>query len=150
MRLSLQIIAAIGMAVAIIYLAVGLRYPFGTLQYPGPGCFPLIAGSIMLVGCLGTLVEASCSKRTEKTVWPRGPSRTRLLSMLTVISGSVIVLPYIGYVLSSMIVTLIILQIMGYGRWPVKVGLAVGIGLGSYIILKYLLGIQLPLGIFFD
>ena len=70
--------------------------------------------------------------------------------MLTVVSGCVIVLPYVGYLLSSTLLTLAILHIMGLGRWPVKAGLAVAIGLGSYLMVKYLLGIQLPVGIPFS
>ena len=150
MRRSILVVSAIGVAVAIIYLAEGLRYPLGKPQYPGPGGFPLVAGLILLVGCLGTGVEALRSKRTEETVRPKGPSRMRMLSMLTVVSGCVIVLPYVGYLLSSTLLTLAILHIMGLGRWPVKAGLAVAIGLGSYLMVKYLLGIQLPVGIFFD
>ena len=149
-RRSVLIAATVGTAFALVYLTYGFRYPMGKPNHPGPGVFPLLVGLVLLLGCLGTGMEALLRRTTEKVLWPKGPDRLRMLSILAAVIGYVLLLPYLGYPLNATLLSLTILQVMGLRKWPVKAGLALGIGLGSYILGRYLLGIPMPTGILFD
>lgn len=147
MRRALLAMAASGLVLALVYLAEALRYARGTLAEPGPGLYPLLVGTLLVLGSLGIGLEAVVQRAHDGVGWPEGPARWRMLALLAASLGYVILLPYLGHPLAGALVTLVVLHVMGLRRWPLKVGLALVVGLGSHYLFTVVLGVPLPVGI---
>lgn len=59
------------LAIALAFGLGSLRYQIGSLSRPGPGLFPLLVSSLLLLVALATIVRSGCS---------RSPSRSRSCS----------------------------------------------------------------------
>jgi len=79
--------------------------------------------------------------------WPRGSDALRVLAVLATSLGYVVLLPYVGHPVAATLVTLAVLQVMHVRGWVLKVGLSLGLGLGSYYLFAVVLGVPLPAGI---
>ncbi len=142
--------AITGTIVGLIYLAVALGYPWGKMAQPGPGFYPFIVGILIVISAFGVGLEAKLRRLMIEAQWPKSMDRFRLLAVLISSLAYVLLLPYVGHPFSGTMLSLLVLHFMGLPRWPVRVGLAIGIGLGSYYIFSILLGVPLPVGIWFD
>lgn len=149
MRRALLATAAAGVLLALLYVAEGLRHPRGTLAEPGPGLYPLLVGTLLLLGSLGTGLEVLVRRPHGEVGWPEAAARWRMLALLAASLGYVVLLPYLGHPLAGTLVTLVVLEVMGLRRWPLKVGLALAVGLGSHYLFTVVLGVPLPAGIWF-
>jgi hypothetical protein len=144
------IVAAIGAVASVLYLAAALRYPRGSIAQPGPGIYPILVGVLLLIGSLGTGLEAALRPSPDaEIVWPTGKAGRRVLAVSLAILGYVVLLPTAGWAVSGFLVTLIALHVMNLRRWPVKVALALVVGVGSSYAFAILLDVPLPLGIWF-
>lgn len=150
MRRALFILAITGITVALFYMVEALRYPWGKLAHPGPGFYPVIIGTLLMVGFLGTGLEAAFSKSLRKVEWPQGASRWRVVAIALGGMGYVFFLPYLGHPLAAGLVTFVVLQAMNLPSWPLKIGLSLGNGLGSFFLFSVLLGVPLPVGFWLD
>jgi hypothetical protein len=150
MRRSILLLTGIGLLLSISYVIATLGYPRGTPAQPGPGLYPLLVGLFLIVGCLGISVE-EWKKRSEieEKFWPQGSSRWRLLAILLTSLIYVILLPYLGHPITGTLLMLVVFRVMQMKGWLVCVALAAAMGFGSYYLFKNLLGVQLPIGIWF-
>ena len=57
--------------------------------------------------------------------------------------------PTAAAIIAAVVATFMALQALGGLRWPLKIGLAVAFGLGSYYLFDTLLGVPLPRGTWF-
>jgi len=133
------------------YIIEALSYPRGTMAQPGPGLYPLLLGTLILLSSLGTSLELMF-RRFEKegdAIWPRGASGRRLLFVLAASLAYGLLLPYLGHPFIATLVTLVVLQVMGVRSWPRKITLALLIGIGSYYLFGKLLAVPLPMGVLF-
>ena len=149
MRRALLGTLIVAMLLAVAYLAEAMRYPRGTMAQPGPGLFPLAVGALMLIAALGTGLEVRSRKRWEEMDWPRGLDALRVLGVLAASLGYVLLLPHLGHPVAATLVTLVVLQMMQFRGWVVRLTLSLVIGLGSYYLFAVLLGVPLPTGIWF-
>lgn len=149
-RHAIFLAAVAGVLLSALYLVEGLRYSWGTASQPGPGLFPLVVGVLLLLGSLGTGVEAVLRRDRDEFAWPRGAALTRMVAILLATLGYVVLLPYLGHPFAATLVSLVILQVMGLRRWPMKIGLAPALGLGSHFLFDAFLGVPLPMGIWFS
>ena len=149
MRRALLGTLIVAMLLAVAYLAEAMRYPRGTMAQPGPGLFPLAVGALLLIAALGTGLEARSRKTWEEMDWPRGLDALRVLGVLAASLGYVLLLPRLGHPVAATLVTLVVLQMMQFRGWVVRLTLSLVIGLGSYYLFAVLLGVPLPTGIWF-
>jgi putative tricarboxylic transport membrane protein len=145
-----SITAAVGSVLAIGYLIAGWDYSWGTMAEPGPGVYPLMAGLLMLAGAVGLGLEARLRRFRLDAPWPSGAGRWRVLAVLASGLGYALLLPYLGHPFAGTIVSLIVLRVMGLPRWPLCIGFAIAVGLGSYYLFAIILDVPLPVGIWFD
>jgi len=133
------------------YIIGALSYPQGTMAKPGPGLYPLFLGILILLISLGTGLEVMFRRfeKEEDAIWPRGANGRRLLAVLAASLAYAVLLPYLGHPFIATLVTLVVLQVMGVRSWPLKITLALLIGLGSYYLFGKLLAIPLPMGVLF-
>ncbi len=143
-------IAVVGAALSIFYLAASFQYPIGNLKQPGPALYPLAVGVFFLIASIGTVLGVRSQKGQGYILWPMS---ARLWRMMIIIGGIIVYilcLTYIGHALSAALVILITLKAVGEMRWPMKIALSAGIGLGSFYLFDFLLGTPLPRGIWFE
>lgn len=150
MRPAIVTVAALGAVLAVLYLLEALRYGRGTLDDPGPGLYPLVVGALLLLGSIGAAVEVVVAPSGDAVAWPVGAARGRMIALVAASLGYVLLLPYIGHPLAGTVVTLVALELMGQRGWPLKIGLALAVGLGSHYLFAVVLGVPLPRGIWFD
>lgn len=149
-RRSLLVAASLGILLALAYLLEGLRYSRGTLAEPGPGLYPLLVGVLMLVSSLGAALEITAGGSMGQVDWPQGVERRRVLAIAAASLTYVLLVPYLGHPMTGALLTLVVLQVMGTRSWPLKLVVALGLGLGSYYLFGVLLDVSLPLGAWFS
>ena len=149
MRRAFLSLAAANMALAILYLAASWQYPMGTISEPGPGLFPVLVACLWLMASVGTGWGAVCKATQGQIEWPRGASLGRMGVILAALLAYMLLLSNIGHSIAAVVATFMALQALGGLRWPLKIGLAVAFGLGSYYLFDTLLGVPLPRGTWF-
>lgn len=140
---------AVSVLIGLLYLAEDLRYPLGTLPQPGPGFYPLIIGTLMVIAGVGIGLEGVFQRAQGGIHWPGGRARWRVLAVVMANGIYIFLLPYLGHPACCTILNLVVLQVMGLTGWPLKIGLALTLGLGSHYLFKILLNVPLPSGIWF-
>src|SRR4051794_3856340 len=80
-------IGATGVLVATCYVGISLELPFGNLDQPGAGIFPVVAGIILLIASLITMWEGWQLEPAARIGLPRGPDLKRLVSLVLLLLG---------------------------------------------------------------
>lgn len=150
MRRTIIVAAGLIGLLAVGYLAEARRYSFGTAAQPGPALYPLLVGALLLVGCIGTALEAARGRLQGDVEWPIGGGCWRVAAIVASALGYVVLLPYLGHPVAGALLSLVVLQVMGLANWFLKVGVAVAVGLISFYLFATLLGTPLPAGIWFE
>ncbi len=145
--LAKQVVGVIGGIASIAYLIISLDYPVGALSQPGPGIFPIVVGILLLLSSIGIYLEAKLKSSSDKIEWPDVEGRRRIILIIVATLLYVITLPYLGYLIVSTGLTIVVLHVMGMRSWPRKIVLALAIGIGSLWFFYVILGVQLPQGI---
>jgi hypothetical protein len=143
------VVAGISTILSIFYLVAALHYPMGTARKPGPGLYPLMVACFLLASSIITCLQARAGETREKTDWPRGGGRRRIAAILVALLAYILMLPVIGHPIAATIVAFIALQALEEFRLPMRIGLAVLLGLGSFYLFHNLLGVPLPGGPWF-
>lgn len=149
MRRALLLITVSGALLSLGYLAEGLRYSRGTWAQPGAGVYPLLVGAVLLIASLGMGLEAGLHQARVAVEWPRGANLTRLLVVVAASVAYVVLLPFLGHPLMGTLATLAVVHMMGLASWPGKIALSLVVGAGSYCLFAVVLGVPLPLGVWF-
>jgi hypothetical protein len=147
LRGAVLAVSSVCTILGILYLVQAFKYPLGEIGRPGPGAFPLFAGSILLIGSLGAIVKTLVKPPEGEIEWPEGGGAGR---MGLVAGGSLIYaigLEYLGHIPASAIVTLAALQAMGLRSWPLKIMIAAVMAFGSFFVFATVLRVPLPGGI---
>jgi putative tricarboxylic transport membrane protein len=150
MRRALFTLAATGTVLSLLYLWEGTRYKLGTPAEPGPGMFPLLISVILLLGFIGTGIEALASSEIKvKIDWPAGSARRRVSAIAASCIAYWLALPYAGQMIAGSLLAFAVLHVMALRSWPVKIVLSLLIGVGSYVLFGVILGVPFPTGILF-
>ena len=124
------------------------QWEYMTAEGPGPGFFPLWYGIAMvllsLVLIIGALRRTPPAAGHAQTDWS---GIGRALLCWGVFALSVLLLKWLGLLLSLALLTLFIARVM-YGK-PLKVALATAAGnvAGFYLVFHMALGVELPVGL---
>ena len=131
-------------------LTFSIQLPMGKWREPGPAVFPL---GLSILLCLSGILWFICGKGSGQGN-PRGDDRGILkkisapLKIVGITAVFILALNRLGYLLSaSMYMFFLFLWVSRYKLW-VAVGLAVSLGVGSWIFFAKFLAVQLPLGLF--
>ncbi len=147
---AVLVAAGLFLLLSVFYLAQAVTYPWGTAAQPGPAVYLVPVGLLGLVGALGTGIEALVKRPREPVQWPSAQGSWRVLVILGATAAYVLLLQYVGHPVGGTLLTLVVLQIMGMRGWPAKIGISLGVGLGSFYVFSVLLGVPLPAGLWFQ
>jgi putative tricarboxylic transport membrane protein len=129
----------------IIIVFASLGYGFGSFRTPGPGLFPFFIGLSLLISGLALLI-LELRKRLHTPSLGRGDVKTFLLMVLAFCAW-ILIMPLLGYVLVTVLVTYAICKIMNLEGWWKPLSISVGTALFIYFLFDYCLYIDLPKGI---
>ena len=142
LELTFDLILAV---LGIIIVFASLKYGFGTFRTPGPGLFPFFIGLSLLIFGLALLISefrtplrsVSLSMEDFKT----------FLLMIFAFCMWILVMPFFGYVVVTVLVAYGICKIMNLEGWWKPLSVSVGTALFIYFLFDYCLYIDLPKGI---
>ncbi len=134
-------LVVLGIAVIILSLFYGL----GTVKKPGPGLYPFFLGLFIAIFS-AALLKSELKLRTPPSILNRADART-LLFMMAGFFLWILMIPFLGYVIMTLIVTYGICKIMKLEGFWKPFSLSTGTALFIYLLFDYWLYIDLPKGI---
>ena len=123
-----------------LYMALNLQR--GTLAEPGPAVFPLIVGFLMSAASIACLLQAVLERKSVDLNLRADGARPAVIAAAFVVF--LILLPLVGFVLASLILQVVTLQVFGMrGAWR-RVALAAITTATAVLVFETLLGVQFP------
>ena len=147
MKKAILVFSILCTILSIAYLAKAFQYPLGVMNKPGPATFPLFAGTLLLIGSIGALVQTLVKAPEGRVEWPKGKGLWRVLALTAVALVYAYGVDFLGHIIASSIVMLTCLQAMGMRSWRWKIVTALLLAFGSYFLLSKVLSSPLPAGI---
>jgi putative tricarboxylic transport membrane protein len=141
------IVGGIGLLVAIGYMVMALRLPFGRLSQPGAGVFPVFVGIVLIVGSLLTIREGWSAGGRETIEFPGGPDRLRVIGLVVLLLAFFAALPWLGQLVSSALFCVFLMRMLSKLPWIRIVAYAVAIAVLIDVVFEIALKVPLPRGV---
>lgn len=135
------ILITLGAVVTVISLAYG----FGTFRRPGPGLYPFFIGLCIFLFSTALLI-AGLRSPVSTPLFGSGGTKT-FLFMTASFCLWIVVMPVLGYVPVTFLVTAAFAKIMKLEGWWKPLAVSAGTALFIYLLFDYWLYIDLPRGI---
>jgi len=137
-----------GMAAAVVFIAVGAIALYDTAGYADidSAVFPRTVASGLVLSSIGYLVYALL--RGPRTLREGGGSTPRRVALVAVMLGSVLAMPWIGFLASGIIAFLCLILVAMHDPWTRQKMLlypAVGIAIVAAFFVLFRYGLQVPL-----
>ena len=145
-RRDLLSAAGLGL-VALAYLVAGHRYPLDTLAAPGPGVFPLAAGTLALVLAAGQAVRALVRREDATVAAAEAVRRRDLLAMVALLIGYAAAVGTVGFLASTLLLVVLSSRLLGERGWLRPAALALGVTAAAWAVFVAWLGVPLPAGL---
>jgi putative tricarboxylic transport membrane protein len=127
---------------SLVFLVTSLQYEYSSNLGPGPGLLPLWLSGLMTILSLFYIAESIKYPINFRDILPASPALKKIAVILFSLVLFVIIVDYIGFVISSAIFLFLLFR--GEFRWFTCLGLAVGVSILLYWIFIILLNIPLP------
>ena len=122
------------------------RWEYVGFDGPGPGFFPFWYGLAITALSLWLVVGRVLKLRREGTGGVDWSGAGRALGTWALFAGSVAVMPWLGFVISFGLLTLILVRVQFAQSWRTALFTAVGLSVGFHILFPLLLDVPLPVG----
>jgi putative tricarboxylic transport membrane protein len=138
----------IGLALGGFVIWSGLKLKLGTINDPGSGYVLFYSGILICLFAAAIVVAAiteggpTFGSRWENARW------TKPVIVIACLIAFSIALDPLGFLLSSIPLMVLLLRMIDPVRWSLAIPIAVLVPLGMWWVLKRLLLIQLPSGVF--
>ena len=138
----------IGLALGGFVLWSGLKLKLGTINDPGSGYVLFYTGILMCLFAVSIIYSAvteggpTLGSRWEDARW------SKPLLVIVCLIAFAFALDPLGFLLSSIPLMLLLLRVVDPVRWTLAIPIAVLVPTGMWWVLKRLLLIQLPSGMF--
>ncbi len=143
-------VGGIGLAVAAGYLAMSFRLPFGRLDSPGAGVFPILVGLLTISASLITLWEGWRMDRADGVDLPAGTDLKRVLALVGLLFGYLVALPWLGQLPTSLVFCALLMRLLSTLGW-LRIGSYSAAMCGAvYAVFVALLKVPLPPGALFE
>ena len=142
--------------------ALSLQLPLGTPRLPGSGFFPLVLGLALMALAAGHGVKIYRARpkaaAPQTPAAPRTPvapgaaapgddgATRRVVLFIAGVIAAIALLQPLGYSLSSFLLMLVLLQILGIRRWYASGAIALASAAACYVVFVHWLKIPLPSG----
>ena len=145
-RNAYLVMGGLGLFFAAGYLGMSFQLPFGRLDQPGAGVFPVMVGVMLLLASLTTMWEGWQLDKAEPIDLPAGADRKRLLNLIGLLLGYFLALPWLGQILSSTVFCILLMRVLSDLRWPRIVAYSLVMSIALYVVFVFLLKVPLPRG----
>ena len=138
----------IGLALGIFVLRSGLKLKLGTIHDPGSG-FVLFYTGLLMCAFAATIMFAALTEGgpTFASRWKDARWSRPIIVIACLIAFAFALDPF-GFLLSSIPLMLLLMRLIDPVRWEIAVPVSILVPAGMWWILKRLLLIQLPSGMF--
>ena len=76
------------------------------------------------------------------------PAAGRVALAVALLVAYVALFPTLGFLVTTVALLIVLIALLGRYRWPVTIGLALGLGLACHVVFRTWLGMPLPDGLF--
>ena len=129
---------------------LSLRMPIGTFRMAGTGMFPLILGIILIVlsgaFILKIFFQGKAEQQEKGSSVESSGSPIQLILFLGAMVLATLFFNQLGYPLTSFLLMVALLRILGIRRWGINILISVVTAVGSYFLFVKWLGIPMPKG----
>ena len=138
----------IGLALGVFVIWSGVKLKIGSINDPGSGYVLFYTGMLMCMFAATIIVAAvteggpTFASRWEGTRW------TKPLLIIACLTAFAFALDPLGFLLSAIPLMMLLLRVIDPVRWSLTIPLAILTPFGVWWVLKRMLLIQLPSGIF--
>jgi putative tricarboxylic transport membrane protein len=146
-RRSLLVVAVLLVAFGAYFTAVAFELPYFQRITPGPGFFPRWVGGLFTVLAALLFVNTLRSHETLDSAWPDRAGWSNVGITSAVLALSLLLFDTLGYVLSTALLMLVTMAVLGRHRLPVLVGVTAFTSLGTYLLFSAWLRVPLPRGV---
>lgn len=143
-----QASAAVWFVVGLVITIASVAYRLGTLDSPGTGFLPFLAGIAIIFSSLIGLGNATLKRRMGVGWKPtmRGLMWKKSFIVLVALLAYALLLKPLGFLLCTVLFNGFLLRAVQPQRWPIVMAGAVGTAVGAYGIFEVWLKAQLPKG----
>jgi putative tricarboxylic transport membrane protein len=135
----------LGFALGALYES--LKLPFGRVKAPAPGFFPTVLAVLLVLVSFVTLLTALRENASSRE-HAESVSLKKILWNLGALFAFALLLESVGFLVTTIVFLILLFRIVERQSWGLTVAVAFSAAAASYIILKRLLGIPLPGGLF--
>jgi putative tricarboxylic transport membrane protein len=139
-------IGVVGLVFSVGYIGMSIPFPLGELDQPGAGVFPLIVGAGMILASLVTLWEGWQMDKAAQVDLPDGTDRKRLFSLLGLLFGYILMLPWLGMIIVTMLFCVLLLRVLSDLSWLRILVYSAMISTAFYAVFVTLLKVPMPRG----
>ena len=157
MKTGSIVFAGLMLAVGLVYAAMALNMPRGSLAYPGPGLFPMVIGVFLVATALGCLLQEILPRRRSKdpaaalakqdTPAPEARDVKKTVQLTALMIAYIFLLKPLGFPLAICAFLVLAIRIFGYRKWLPTLAMAAVIAVISYVSFVVWLKVALPLGV---
>jgi putative tricarboxylic transport membrane protein len=137
-RTSSLCLAATGGAAAL----AALRFGVWSAGAPGPGLFPFVAATLLLLASIGIAISGGFEAAESQPA-----DRYRLLRYCAAIAGFAIAMKFAGTILATFCLIAGVLHWIERKPWPHALAMGFGLAMLSWWVFVFLLGVPLPQGL---
>jgi len=151
--------AGLVLAAGIVYEVMAWRMPRGRIGQPGPGFFPVIVGTVLVLTAAACLIQAVLIRRSDGSTMKgdekEAPaSGNRQVIRIWLLVGFLILYAFalqpVGFPIALTLFLVAAIWVFGYRKWLPALGIAAALTVISYMTFVVWLKVPLPLGILSD
>jgi len=133
-----------------ITVLLSLKMPIGTFRMAGTGMFPLILGIILMILSGAFVLKIFFQGKEGQVKKEPSPESSESPMQLILFLGAMVLATLffnqLGYPLTSFLLILSLLRILGIKRWGLNILISVVTAVGSYFLFVKWLDIPMPKG----
>lgn len=132
------------LGIAVVYYGFSVL-TVGTIQEPGPGFFPVICGTGIVILSIVWFITSLKTEVCEAPLWGKGAWVSPVIAVI-LITIYASIMETLGYVLATIVFLIAWQQAIEREKW-IKTGTIAIVGTAvMYVLFAYLLGVPLPEG----
>lgn len=141
----------IGILLSAGYLHMTMDLPMGEMDQPGAGVFPVLVTGVLFIASISALWEG-WQRRAESPALdlPRGSDAIRLIKMISLLLIYFLVIPWLGFLLSSILFCAILIRLLSTLSWTrCAIYALIMSGIVSLVFIS-LLKVPMPAGVIIE
>ena len=146
-RKAYFVVGGLVVVASVFYLSLSFQLPFGQRDQPGAAVFPVAAGLILMLAGFVTLYEAWQMDPAIHITLPVGKDLGRLLGLAGLLLAYVVVLPWLGQIVSSALFSIFLMRLLSNYAWPRVILYSLLMAAMLDAVFVFMLKVPMPSGI---